>query len=134
MAKRSRKDSELLREIAAQFHKAIKSRHLPKEEAARVLGVSRQTLYAYLGATAMPNAEVVARALHAWDVKLNYRGHTIAAEWYGEKGLRRPKPAEPYQLSLLDAIDSLDKRDVEVAITRKDPERIELQVSLKFVG
>jgi len=40
----------------------------------------------------------------------------------------------PEQLPLFDAINSLNERDLSVTIVKKEADRIELQVSIKFAG
>lgn len=104
-----------------------------KKDAAKTLRVSRQMLDLYLDGKAMPGPDVILRAMKEWNFPLNYRGREITSSQ-----LSRPMVtathAEPEQLllPLKDAIHSLDERDLSVRIAKKEPDGIQLEVSIKF--
>ena len=125
-------DPELRKEFADKLRLAVVG-HVSKKSAATVLGVSRQMLDLYLDERAAPGPDVLLRAMREWKFTLKYRGREVSSSQF-----ERPHASEmatiPEQLPLFDAIRDLDKRDVQISILKKEADRIDLQVSIKFAG
>src|SRR5712692_8823691 len=68
------RDKGLAIEIGRALSEAIRVNSLPVSRAARILGVSRQSLYQYLRGGALPGMDVLHRACIAWNIKIHYRG------------------------------------------------------------
>ena len=127
-------DAELREEISRKLRLAIAGKEkVSKKEAALTLRVSRQMLDQYLKGRATPGPDVVLRAMKAWNFTLKYRGRDVGAPYF-DRPLERKAVSIPTQLALplAEIIAQLDQRDLEIAITRKGVDSIQLQVSIKF--
>jgi transcriptional regulator with XRE-family HTH domain len=108
---------------------------VPKKAAAATLGVSRQMLDIYLKGQAMPGPDVILRAMKAWGFPLSYRGREVTSSLLAKPTTNgRNKTAEQLLLPLRDAIDSLSEGNLAVKIASRQADRIDLQVSIKFVS
>jgi len=127
-------DSELCDEFSEKLRQAVVGK-MTKKLAAATLGVSRQMLDVYLSGRSAPGSDVVLRAMKAWNFTLKYRGRELTSSQ-----LTRPTAveiqgaAEQLMLPLRDAIQSLGEGDLQIRIAKKQPDRIELQVSIRFAG
>jgi len=127
-------DSEFCDEFAAKLRQAVVGK-MTKKSAAATLGVSRQMLDVYLNGKSAPGPDVALRAMKAWNFTLKYRGREITSSQ-----LTRPAvveiqgAAEQLLLPLRDAIQSLGEEDLRIRIAKKQADRIELQVSIRFAG
>ena len=121
-------------EFASKLGTAINGR-VSKKAAAAVLGVSRQMLDVYLKEGATPGSDIVLRAMKAWGFAVSYRGREITSSQ-----MARPSPielqatAEQLLLPLKEAIQSLADEDIRVTIAKKDANRIQLGVSIRFAS
>jgi DNA-binding phage protein len=128
------RDQELCNEFAGKLKQAIEGK-VRRKAAAAVLGVSRQMLDLYLKEKATPGSDVIVRAMKAWNFKLKYRGRE-----FGAPLLMRTEEAtiqvhaEQLPLPLKDAIHSLSQEDIGITLAKKEPDRIDLQVSIRFVS
>lgn len=125
-------DPELRREFAKKLSAVVVGK-IPKKSAAATLGVSRQMLDLYLKGEVAPGPDIVLRAMREWRFTFRHRGQEITSSHF-ERNIAEDRSPAPLQLNLFDAINSLDKRDLDIAIVKKGPDRIELQVSIKFAG
>lgn len=127
-------DPEFCDEFARKLRQAIVGK-MTKKLAAATLGVSRQMLDVYLNGKSTPGSDVILRAMKAWGFPLKYRGREVMSSQ-----LVRPTaggadvPPEQLLLPLRDAIHSLDEGDLNIRIAKKEADRIELQVSIRFAG
>jgi len=78
---------------------------------------------------------VILRAMKAWDFKLAYRGREVGETYFQQPGGPQVK-LTPAQLSLplSEVIALLDERDLEIAITKKEADSVQIQVSIRFAG
>src|SRR5712692_393540 len=122
-------DTELRREITRKLKLAVEGR-VGKKQAADTLRVSRQMLDKYLKGKATPGPDVVLRAMNAWNFTLNYRGRELGTAYFAQPTDIRAEAAVPAQLelALADVIAALDERNLGIAITKKEPDSIQLQV------
>ncbi len=134
---RRAKDPEFCREFAEKLGQAVIGK-LSKKEAAATLGVSRQMLDVYLSGKAMPGSDVIlkAMAMRTWNLPLTYRGREITASQLARPtASHMPTPApEQIPLPLKDALDSLNEGDLRIRINKKEADRIELGLSIRFAG
>jgi hypothetical protein len=127
-------DPEFCAECARKLREAVVGK-MRKKAAAAVLGVSRQMLDVYLKAEATPGPDVLLRAMKAWRFTLKYRGREITSSQLARPPAgETPSTPEQLLLPLREAIEALNEGDLGVRIVRKAPDRIELQVSIKFAG
>lgn len=127
-------DPEFCDEFAAKLRRAIVGR-VTKKLAAATLGVSRQMLDVYLNGKAAPGPDVTLRAMKAWNFTLKYRGREISSSQLTRPAVVEIQGAEEQLfLPLRDAIQSLDEADLRIRIAKKEPDRIDLQVSIRFAG
>jgi transcriptional regulator with XRE-family HTH domain len=123
------------REFARTLDEARRNRGLSVTDAARVLGITRQTLHLYLSRSGhQPRWRVVERACRAWDVSFVAQGRRWDKSAFGKE--RPPAIAsEAVQLLLLpEAIERLENASFEVEILKKEPSRIYLELRVKFSG
>jgi len=133
MPRRTR-DEELCNEFASKLKQAIAGR-VRRKTAAALLGVSRQMLDLYMKEKATPGSDVIVRAMKAWNFKLNYRGREFGAPLLTRtEQMTTQVHAEQLRLPLRDAIHSLSQEDIAISLSKKEPDRIDLQVSIKFVS
>lgn len=108
---------------------------MSKKLAAATLGVSRQMLDIYLTGKSAPGPDIILRAMKAWNITFTYRGREIASSQLSRPALVEiQSAAEQLQLPLRDAIHSLGEEDLRIRIAKKQADRIELQVSIRFAG
>lgn len=127
-------DTELREEITRKLRLAIAGeKKISKKEAALTLRVSRQMLDLYLKGRATPGSDVILRAMKAWSFTLKYRGREVGASYF-DRRLEKKADFTPTQLALplAEVIALLDQRDLAIVITKKGPDSIQLQVSIKF--
>jgi hypothetical protein len=125
-------DPELCAEFSSRLREAVLGK-IRKKSAAATLGVSRQMLDLYLNGRATPGPDIILRAMKEWKLRFKHRGQEISSSHF-ERNLPSVKASAPQQLNLFDAINSLDQRDLQITLTKKSPDRIEMQVSIKFAG
>ena len=122
------------RDFVHTLDQARRNRGLSVTDAARVLGITRQTMHLYLSCSGhQPRWRVIERACRAWDVSFIAQGK----RWdKGAFGREHPATApEAVQLLLLpEAIERLENADFEVEILKKEPSRIYLELRVKFSG
>lgn len=127
-------DPEVCAECARNLRLAVVGK-VRKKTAAAILGVSRQMLDVYINGKATPGPDVILRAMKAWNFTLKYRGREITSSQLARSvGKELPPVPEQLLLPLRDAIDALGEENLLVRISKKEPDRIELQVSIRFAG
>jgi transcriptional regulator with XRE-family HTH domain len=120
-------------QVAVKFKQAIETRGLSKVDAARTLGVSRETLYQYLNARSTPGSDVLQRACESWGISLNYRGLSFDSAAFQSSDDKHPM-RPPKQLDLFAALRSVTDNNVDVKVMRKTQKGIELKVILDLVS
>jgi len=124
------------RAFRAAFANALKSvigdQRGSASRAAEELRTSRQAISLYLKEKATPSAELVSRAIKAWNLKINIDGYILSETSYSQK-VAVPVPANPLQLPLLtEALDAISDDDIDVKVAQRIGESIHLKVSLDF--
>jgi transcriptional regulator with XRE-family HTH domain len=119
-------------EVAQKFHQAIRDHGITKSEAARVLGISRETLYKYLNAHHAPKSAVLRKACSAWGITLSYRGLEFDSSAFAQPA--KLSVNKEKQLSLFKVLESINDQSLEVTVIRKTRKTIELKVSVKFAS
>ncbi len=130
---------KLRKAIEGEFLRIKTERKGELERAAKEIGADRQQMQQWAKGTPVP-ADVLLMAFMKW-------GRTIRLEddeaqkgdyqWWEfsmsgrDGGLQKPRP-RPVQMSLLDALNDLDEKNVDVRILRKGPGRLELGLDIGF--
>jgi len=128
------RDQDFRNEVKQRLGDAIKARRLSKKAAAEALGVSRQMVHLYLRAKVTPRPEVLRRACEAWpELEFRFRDHVFSVTHFLQSS-PVPVPTTPTQLSLLDAINALDKDSLKVSIAKPGPKSLEFSVRIEFAG
>jgi transcriptional regulator with XRE-family HTH domain len=134
----SQEEKKFRAEIAEKFSEAIRTRcNGNKTSAAFALGISRQALYNYLNGHQTPGGSVIQRACIEWQITLNDRGYMISTSSFPEISRElKPQPESPamQQLSLFEAIQSLENEQLSIKVVQKSKQAIQLEVSLRFAG
>jgi len=99
------------------------------EEFARLLDVSRPALKKYLAGKAMPGVRTVALAYERLGINVRYGKFEAKLLHQRAKSNRRSPEA---QLLLPFAIESLDQKNIEIELIEKKPNRIAMNVSIRF--
>ena len=100
------------------------------EEFAKKLDVSRPALKKYIDGAAMPGIRTVALAYE--NLNINVRYGKFEAKLLHQRGSSRGSVEA--QLLLPFAIESLKKENVEIELVDKKPNRIAMNVSIRFAG
>ena len=104
-------------------------------DAARVLGITRQTLHLYLKLSGhQPRWRVIERACRAWDVSFIAQGRRWDKRAFGREHPPTTAPEAVQLLLLPEAIERLENANFEVEILKKEPDRIYLELRVKFSG
>jgi transcriptional regulator with XRE-family HTH domain len=123
------------RDFARTLDQAIRKRGLSVTDAARVLGITRQTLHLYLNRSGhQPRWRVIDRACRAWDVSFVAQGKRWDKGAFGKERPPTTAPEAVQLLLLLEAIERLENASFEVEILKKEPSRIYLELRVKFSG
>jgi transcriptional regulator with XRE-family HTH domain len=133
MSKNQPIDDVLRVEVAAKFKQAITDNRLSYSQAAKLLGIHRQTLWLYLNRKATPGGEVLRRACHSWGITLSVNGFQFSEEAFAipKKQILQQLPQ---QLELLDALQALQDDQIEVKIIGKVGDAFEVKLRIRGTG
>jgi DNA-binding phage protein len=125
--------AEEYRDFVLALRQQLEKRKLSVTDAAKVLGVSRQSLHYHLrdGGTHQPHWRLVRRAVRAWDMTIYAQRQKFDRGAFGVE-VSSNDPA--VQLLLTEALDRVGSANLEVSILRKDPSSLVLEVLVKFAG
>lgn len=126
-------DSErLLRaELARALSSVIGGGRGAQSRAAKQLGISRQALSLYLLQKATPGSEILRRAFAIWNLSLDLRGTKFDSASFASSE-NSDKAAIPEQLSMFEALSTVDNQQLDVQVLRKGAHTIDLKVSIDF--
>jgi len=120
--------SSVQRAIAGEFRRVLKEQRLSVSAAARLLGVSRQSLHSYLSGTATPRPNVLNRAVELWSFHL-----TVGQASFDKSDFTQKREATPVatqlELSLWKKLDAISERDLHIAFHR-DGKTLRVAVSI----
>ena len=122
-------DKEWRSEIARRFGQAIEERHLSKTEAAKNLGITRQTLWLYLNAKATPGGDVLKKACKSWEITISRKGAEFSAGAFGPE--REPAPKRPKQLDLFKALEILREAKFETELVARSNQYFEIRIRIQ---
>ena len=126
---------EEYRDFVATLDQARRTRGLSVTDAAAVLGITRQSLHLYLRCSGhQPRWRVIARACRAWDMSFMAQGKRWDKGAFGRERVAMMAPEAVQLLLLPEAIERLGNADFEVKILKKEPNRIYLELRVKFSG
>lgn len=129
--------NEEYRDFKDLLRRTILSKHLTITAAAKILGVTRQSLHLYLSRRAKPQPRwrVIQRACRTWDLTFVAQGQKFDRRAFG-KGPEygAVDPAAVQLLLLPEAIEQLRDANLEVKIVGREPSRICLEVQVKFAS
>ncbi len=124
-------DKDLQEQIGKQLKKAIAKERLSIVQAARQLGISRQSLHSYLGGAACPRLDILYRACLLWDVVISYNGYR-----FGIRSKSRKKQGahilNSRQLPLAFTFEDVKSRDVDITLGKKTSRSVELRLSINI--
>jgi transcriptional regulator with XRE-family HTH domain len=123
------------RDFVHTLDQARRNRGLSVTDAARALGITRQTLHLYLSCSGhQPRWRVIERACRAWDVSFIAQEKRWDKSAFGRERLPATAPEAVQLLLLPEAIERLENANFEVVILKKEPSRIYLELRVKFYG
>jgi hypothetical protein len=128
---------EEYRDFKESLRKTISAKHLTIIEAAKTLGVTRQSLHLYLMKSTkhQPRWRVLQRACRAWDLTFIAKGQKFDKHAFGKDVGSTPVDTAAVQLLLLpEAIEQLRDANLEVKIVGREPSRIYLELQVKFAS
>jgi transcriptional regulator with XRE-family HTH domain len=117
-------------EIKNRLSKALERHHLSIVEAARRLGVSRQSLHAYLSGSACPSVEVLYRACALWGIVISYGGYKFGVR--AKERRKRQAQGSGAQLEIPFTLENLKSRDIQVKVGKKTARSAEVQLSISI--
>lgn len=125
-----RTSSALRLEIAKCLKRAIRENGLSKGDAAKALGIERQTLWLYLSGQSAPGAEVLRKASKLWKLTLS-DGTVLTSEAFGPE--KKPK-LQPKQLRLFEALDDIRSDQITTRLIGRVGEFFEFRVRIKVAS
>jgi len=122
------------RSFIVALREEITQRRLSVAAAAKILGVTRQTLYLHLCSDPKHQLRwrTVGRAVRTWGMTVQAQGKKFDKEAFRPETLHRESATQ--LLLLPEAIERLEDADIEVRVDRKSASAVVLQVLLKFAG
>ncbi|MGB7864713.1 MAG: helix-turn-helix transcriptional regulator [Candidatus Sulfotelmatobacter sp.] len=118
-----------------RFSKRLNEEYVKRKgsdaEFARKLDVSRAALKKYLAGTAMPGVRTVALAYANLNINVSYG--KFDAKMLRSRA-RSDRQSVEAQLLLPFAIESLREENIDIALVDKKPNRIELNLSIRFAS
>lgn len=125
-----RTSSTFRHEIAKCLNKAIREKGLSKSDAARALGIKRQTLWLYLKEKSAPGPEVLRKASKLWKLTLS-DGTVLTSEAFGPE--KKPQ-SQPRQLRLFEALDDIKPNQITTKLIGRVGEFFEFRVRIKVAS
>jgi transcriptional regulator with XRE-family HTH domain len=122
---------EFRREVALRLKQAIRKHELTHSKAAKLLGVTRQTLWLYLHEKSAPGSVVLKKACQLWKLSLSVGGFDFDDRAFGPSGKQRPKPR---QLDLFEALEQLRPDQIETKVIGRVRGSYELRVRIKVAS
>lgn len=129
MSKKQAPGSALREEVSKRFAQAIKAKGLSKAEAARLLGVKRQTLYLYLDQKATPGGEVLKRACELWNITLTVNGFSFSSEAF-PASKREPQPVGQ-QMTIWDVLKGVKSDHLQAKVLGPSGDHFDIQLRIK---
>jgi transcriptional regulator with XRE-family HTH domain len=117
----------LRREIATCLKAAIRDNKLKKSQAAKLLGVTRQTLWLYLNEKAAPGSEILRIASELWKLTLS-DGYVLKTDAFGPKKKLR---THTQQLSLLSVLDGIKPDQIQTEIIGRTGPFVEFRIRIR---
>jgi transcriptional regulator with XRE-family HTH domain len=122
-------DFRFIEMFSKRLNEEYRKRKGSDAEFARNLDVSRAALKNYLDGKAMPGVRTVALAYANLNINVSYG--KFDAKLLRSRARSNRQSVEA-QLLLPFAIDSLKQENIDIALVNKKPNRIELNVSIRF--
>ena len=130
MSKR-RPNADFRHEIAGRLREAIQDNHLTISKAAKLLGVTRQSLWLYLNEKSTPGGEILKKACKLWKLTLNLEGFSFTSEAFGPERKALPRPQ---QLDLFRALEKLRPDQIDTRVIGRVRGFFELRVRIKIAS
>jgi transcriptional regulator with XRE-family HTH domain len=119
--------SILRREIATCLKAAIRDNNLKKRDAAKLLGITRQSLWLYLNEKSAPGSEVLRIASELWNLTLS-NGYVLKTEAFGPK---KKLKTHAKQLNLLRALDEIKPSQIQTELVGRTGSFVEFRIRIK---
>jgi hypothetical protein len=119
------------RDFAVELGAQIQRRQLSVTAAAKILGISRQSLHSHLGLGGphQPRWSMIRRAVRVWDMVIYAQGKKFDRSAFGVEIIQG---ATAVQLLLPEALDRIENASLEVSVLRKNASSLALEVLVKF--
>ena len=124
-------DLRFIEMFSQRLNEEYRKRKGSDAEFARKLDVSRAALKKYLDGKAMPGVRTVALAFANLNINVSYG--KFDAKRLSSRGKSNRQSVEA-QLLLPFAIESLKQENIDISLVDKKPNRIELNVSIRFAN
>jgi hypothetical protein len=112
--------------ISTELKRALTQQKVSISSAAKVLGVSRQSVHSYLKGTSLPRPGVFAVAVRTWDLKIS-----IGNSSFDKTSFPEPKLSSvPLQMTMEDLFDSIKADDLKLDVKRQGKD-FRISVSIK---
>jgi transcriptional regulator with XRE-family HTH domain len=106
---------------------------LTNQAIADVLGVSRQTLDLYINMKTTPRPYVLYNACKEWGIEFEIAGRRFGIKDFEPAVPAGPRPPEPVQQDLLEALAALGHENVEIE-TKPIGSTLEVKILIRFAG
>lgn len=118
--------TDLKEAITQELKRAFRERKVSVSAAAKVLGVSRQSVHSYLNGTSIPRSGRLAMAVRTWNLSF-----TVGDVSFDKTSFPPSKLASlPAQLTMASRFDSIKAEDLKVDVERQG-EDFRISVSIK---
>lgn len=132
-------DKRLMSEVSDKFRYEISKRFKGKArvaQAAKGLGVSRASMYNYIGRRDVPGLDVLQTAHEKWGLDFEYGDLKLNAEFFRRhKAERSPSETRQAHQYVLPFLEGLREEDIEVIeVSPRKPSSVEVRLRIKFAG
>ena len=128
-------DRKFRSEVAEKFTAAMKQHGLETQSAAaRELGVTRAAFSQYLLLKSTPQAEILARAMTKWGIKLRYRDKEFAVGAFGRTEAVAPPRRQDsigLQMELFDEPQRFENDHLVVTLQRSEKATLQVTIRMK---
>jgi transcriptional regulator with XRE-family HTH domain len=126
-----RPNVEFRHEVSVRLREAIRDNGLTISVAAKMLRVTRQTLWLYLNERSTPGGEVLKRACKLWKLTLNVEGFSFTSDAFGPEKKTQPRAQ---QLDLFRALEKLRPDQIDTRVIGCVRGFFELRVRIKIAS
>jgi len=105
--------------ISREFKRVLADNHLSVTSAARLLGISRQSLHGYLKGTSVPRSQILAIAADLWGFEIHGSKVSFDKQDFGNPASTAPLDQRQLELDLWRKIDAVGENNLRIAFRRE---------------